>query len=122
MNNNKRGTTLARPSRVKKFKNYAILNQYNNKRIIEIASYTGDNERVVATIENGIKGAIRSCNQIQSDIKLELFSLDDHGNHTFGVMVDDLCPYEDDTVKQFFITQLATISGLFFEPKALTGH
>ncbi len=113
---------MARPSRVKKFKNYAILNQYNNKRIIQIASYTGYNDKVVATIENGIKGAIRSCNEIQKDVKLELYSLDDHGIHTFGIMVDDLCPYEDDTVRQFFITQLATISGLFFEPKALIGN
>jgi hypothetical protein len=113
---------MARPPRVKKFKTYHLVNQFNNKRIIQLADYTGDSERVVATIENGIRGAIRSCNQIQTDITLELFSLDDDGHHIFGIMVDDQCPYSDDKVKEFFITQLATISGLFFEPKALTGN
>ncbi len=100
-----------------KNKNYGLLNRYNNKRVIEIATYKGVHPKLIKTIERGIIGTIRNCNQLQSDLKLELFSLDDNDTHTMGIMVSDECPYEDETVRRFFVTQLATITGLFFASK-----
>lgn len=100
-----------------KNKNYGLLNRYNNKRIIEIASFKGTNPTAIKAIERGIIGTIRNCNQLQKDFKFEYFYLDDNETHSLGIMVGADCPYEEETVKRFFITQLATISGLFFMEK-----
>lgn len=103
-----------------KNKNYGLLSRYNKKRVIEIASYKGVNPTLIKTIERGMTGTIRNCNQLQKDFKIELFSLDDNDIHSIGIMVGEDCPFEDETVKRFFITQLATITGLFFAEKEKT--
>lgn len=91
------------------------LHQYNNKRVIIIAEYSGKDERVVPIIEKGILGTIKNCNSIQKDIEFTFFSLQDEDNTAIGIMVDDDCPFEDITIKSFFVAQMATFSGLFFE-------
>lgn len=96
-------------------KTHDLIEKFNNKRIIEITRFTGTDEDVITTIRKGFEGTILCCNSIQHDVYFELYHLDDNGVQIFGLMYDEYTsPFEEETVKVFFITQLATMSGLFF--------